>query len=62
MYRKGLGPSKPDYMSGLCKVACILNETDKLMFIMSNRDITFSAKICCKMLDIRTDVSSTDRF
>ena len=56
MYRKGLGPSKPDYMSGLCKVACILNETDKLMFIMSNRDITFSAKICCKMLDIRTDV------
>ena len=62
MYRKGLGPSNPDYTSGLCKVACISNDTDKLMFIMSNRDITFSDKICCKMFDIKTDVPSTERF
>ena len=38
-----------------------LNDTDKLVFLLSNCDIIFfSAKTCSKMLNIRTDVSRTD--
>ena len=38
-----------------------LNDTDKLVFLLSNCDIIFvSAKTCSKMLNMRTDVSRTD--
>ena len=38
-----------------------LNDTAKLVFLLSNCDIIFfSAKTCSKMLNIRTDVSRTD--
>ena len=38
-----------------------LNNTDKLVFLLSNCDIIFvSAKTCSKMLNMRTDVSRTD--
>ena len=38
-----------------------LNDTDKLVFLLSNCDIIFfSAKTCSIMLNIRTDVSRTD--
>ena len=51
----------------LCKACTILptcnnlNDTDKLVFLLSTCDmICFSAKTCCTMLNIRTDVSGTD--
>ena len=38
-----------------------LNDTDKLVFLLSNCDILFfSAKTCSKILNIRTEVSRTD--
>ena len=46
----------------LCKASTILptfdilNDADKLVFLLSNCDIIFfSVKSCCKMLNIRTD-------
>ena len=38
-----------------------LNDTNKIMFLLSNCDTMFcSVKTCSKMLNIRTEVSRTD--
>ena len=61
-------PALKSHRENLLSKACTilptfntLNDTDKMAFLLSNCDIVFfSAKTCCKMLNIRTDVSRID--
>ena len=58
-------PALKSHRENLLSKACTilptfntLSDTDKMAFLLSNCDIMFfSAKTCCKMLNIRTDVS-----
>ena len=61
-------PALKSHRENLLSKACTilptfntLSDTDKMAFLLSNCDIVFfSAKTCCKMLNIRTDVSRID--